>query len=63
VPYIGLFELLRAVARPCLAAGQGELDLDLKPAQSARQGAGSVSPITVVARMGHLHDAWRTATK
>lgn len=38
MPYIGLCELLRAVARPWLAAGQGELDLHLKPAGSAATG-------------------------
>jgi hypothetical protein len=45
-------ELLKAAARQKLAAGQGELDLCLKPAAS---GAGPL-PITS-SRMGHLLDA------
>jgi hypothetical protein len=47
-------EVLTAVARQRLAAGQGELDLDLEPVRGDT-GAGS-DPITS-SRMGHLWDA------
>jgi hypothetical protein len=46
-------ELLKAAARQRLAAGQGELDLGLRPAAS---GSGGPLPITS-SRMGHLLDA------
>lgn len=47
-------ELLKAAARQCLAAGQGELDLGLQPAAG---GAGG-GPLPVISsRMGHLVDA------
>ena len=44
-------EVLKAVARQRLAAGQGQLDLGLEPA-----GGGEPLPITS-SRMGHLWDA------
>ncbi len=47
-------ELLKAVARQRLAAGQGELDLGLEPA--AQAGGGGPLPITS-SRTGHLVDA------
>ncbi len=49
-------ELLRAAARQRLAAGQGELDLGLSPADQAGSKAGGPLPITS-SRMGHLWDA------
>ncbi|MFB9728715.1 IS1634 family transposase [Haloechinothrix salitolerans] len=49
-------ELLKAAARQRLAAGQGELDLDLAPAGEAGRRAGGPLPITS-SRMGHLWDA------
>jgi Transposase DDE domain len=48
-------EVLKAVARQRLAAGQGELDLGLAPAEPAGRGGGPL-PITS-SRMGHLWDA------
>jgi hypothetical protein len=48
-------ELLKAVARQRLAAGQGELDLGLQPAAESA-GRGGPLPITS-SRMGHLWDA------
>jgi hypothetical protein len=47
-------EVLKAVARQRLAAGQGQLDLGLEPAGGA--GGGEPLPITS-SRMGHLLDA------
>src|SRR2546423_15494622 len=50
-------EVLKAVARQRLAAGQGELDLGLEPTEPARGGAGG-GPLPVPAsRMGWLWDA------
>jgi hypothetical protein len=50
-------ELLKAVARQRLAAGQEELDLGLEPTGPARRGAGG-GPLPITStRMGHLHDA------
>jgi Transposase DDE domain len=50
-------ELLKAVARQRLAAGQGELDLGLEPTAAARRGGGGGRlPITST-RMGVLLDA------
>jgi hypothetical protein len=46
-------EMLKAVARQRLAAGQGELDLGLRPAEPTGRGP---LPITS-SRMGHLWDA------
>jgi len=56
-------ELLKAVARQRLAAGQGELDLGLEPTEPARKGAGG-GPLPITAsRMDCLLDAlehaWR----
>src|SRR5437763_14570779 len=48
-------EVLKAVARQRLAAGQGELDLGLQPAVGGTSGGGPL-PITS-SRMGHLWDA------
>ncbi|GIJ24833.1 IS1634 family transposase [Micromonospora lutea] len=48
-------EVLRAVARQRMAAGQGELDLGVEGAATAGRGAGPL-PITS-SRMGHLWDA------
>ncbi|MEW2386701.1 IS1634 family transposase [Micromonospora sp. NPDC047707] len=48
-------EVLRAVARQRMAAGQGELDLGLEGAATAKRGVGPL-PITS-SRMGHLWDA------
>jgi Transposase DDE domain len=50
-------ELLRAVARQRLAAGQGELDLGLERTEPGRRGAGG-GPLPITStRMGHLQDA------
>src|SRR5499425_171926 len=50
-------ELLKAVARQRMAAGQGELDLGLEATDPAGQGrGGGPLPITST-RMGHLLDA------
>ncbi|MFB6392393.1 IS1634 family transposase [Polymorphospora lycopeni] len=49
-------EVLRAVARQRLAAGQGELDLGLERTEVGQRSAGDPLPITS-ARMGHLWDA------
>jgi len=50
-------ELLKAVARQRLAAGQEELDLGLEPTEPARRGAGG-GPLPITStRMGHLWDA------
>jgi hypothetical protein len=48
-------EVLKAAARQRLAAGQGELDLGLEPAEPTGRG-GAPLPITS-SRMGHLWDA------
>jgi hypothetical protein len=49
-------EMLKAVARQRLAAGQGELDLGLGPAEPARDGVGG-GPLPITSsRMGHLWD-------
>jgi hypothetical protein len=50
-------ELLKAVARQRLAAGQEELDLGLERTEPARRGAGG-GPLPITStRMGHLWDA------
>ena len=49
-------ELLQAVARQRLAAGQGELDLGIEAATPAEPAAGGPLPITS-SRMAHLWDA------
>lgn len=50
-------ELLKAVARQRMAAGQGELDLGLEVTGPARQGRGG-GPLPITSsRMGHLADA------
>jgi hypothetical protein len=50
-------ELLKAVARQRLAAGQGELDLGLESTEPARRGVGG-GPLPITStRMGHLQDA------
>ena len=50
-------ELLKAVARQRLAAGQGELELGLERTEPARRGAGG-GPLPITSsRMGHLLDA------
>src|SRR5215510_3685728 len=50
-------ELPKAAARQRLAAGQGELDLGLEPAERAQRGAGG-GPLPILsARMGCLLDA------
>jgi len=56
-------ELLKAVARQRMAAGQGELDLGLEATDPARRGEGG-GPLPITSsRMGHLVDAlehaWR----
>lgn len=48
--------VLTAAARQRLAAGQGELDLGLEPAEPAGSGSGDPLPI-VASRMGHLCEA------
>jgi hypothetical protein len=53
----GELELLKAVARQRLAAGQEELDLGLERTEPARRGAGG-GPLPITStRMGHLWDA------
>jgi len=49
-------EVLKAVARQRMAAGQGELDLGLEPAAAADSRQGGPLPI-VASWMGHLWDA------
>jgi hypothetical protein len=50
-------ELLKAVARQRLAAGQGELDLGLERTEPATRGAGG-GPLPITStRMGHLWEA------
>jgi len=50
-------ELLKAVARQRLAAGQGELDLGLEATEPAKRGRGG-GPLPITSsRMGHLVDA------
>src|SRR5215472_9696649 len=50
-------ELLKAVARQRLAAGQGELDLGLEAIEPAKRGRGG-GPLPITSsRMGHLVDA------
>jgi hypothetical protein len=49
-------EVLKAVARQRLAAGQGELDLGLEHAEAGTGGAGGPLPIRS-SRMAHLWDA------
>jgi hypothetical protein len=50
-------ELLKAVARQRLAAGQEELDLGLELTAPARQGAGGAPLPIISTRAGHLWDA------
>src|SRR5258707_13393092 len=49
-------EVLKAVARQRLTAGQGELDLGLERTEPARRGACGPLPMTS-SRIGHLLDA------
>src|SRR6266702_8605690 len=54
-------ELLKAAARQCLAAGQGELDLGLEPTDPARKGAGGGPLPSTSSRMGCLLDSLERA--
>jgi hypothetical protein len=54
-------ELLKAVARQRLAAGQGELDLGLDVAEAARRGVGCGPLPIMFSRIGHLLDSLERA--